>query len=258
LDIRKQTFRKTMRGFDPEDVRVFLDMIADEYEQLLQENGMLSEKVRHLNEQIERYHGMERTLQNSLLTAERVSEEARERSRIEAENVVEEARQRGERILEDSRERLQLLGRQIQELQGEKERFTQQLLAFLEGQIQVLRDHEEELEEIGALEGRAAEYLAQSSRPLSEDGAAESEESVEAQAGADPESGAPEDGTVAGAPVLADAPPAAPRMRAGEGIRATSSAAAQKVEQESRDGFFARAESRPAFFDRDADGGVRG
>ena len=31
LDVRKQTFRKTMRGFDHEEVHVFLEMVADEY-----------------------------------------------------------------------------------------------------------------------------------------------------------------------------------------------------------------------------------
>jgi len=164
LDIRKQTFRKTMRGFDPEDVRVFLDLIADEYEQILQENGMLNEKVRHLSDQIERYHTMEKTLQNSLLTAERVSEEARERARLEADAVVADARQRGERILEDSRERLRQLSRHVQELHREKDLFLQRFLSFLDGQMQFLRAHEGELHEIDAIDTQAGEYLADTVR----------------------------------------------------------------------------------------------
>ncbi len=164
LDIRKQVFRKTMRGFDPEDVHVFLDLVADEYEQVLQENSMLAEKARHLSDQIERYHSMEKTLQNSLLTAERVSEEARERSRLEADAVVAESRQRGERILEDSRERLRQLSRQVQELHREKDLFLQRFLSFLEGQIQFLRTHEAELHEIDSIDTRAGEYLAENTR----------------------------------------------------------------------------------------------
>jgi len=164
LDVRKQIFRKTMRGFDPEDVRVFLDLVADEYEQILQENGMLSEKVRHLSDQIERYHSMEKTLQNSLLTAERVSEEARERARLEADAVVADARQRGERILEDSRERLRQLSRRVQDLHREKDLFLQRFLSFLDGQMQFLRTHEGELHEIDAIDARAGEYLADTVR----------------------------------------------------------------------------------------------
>jgi cell division initiation protein len=164
LDVRKQIFRKTMRGFDPEDVRVFLDLVADEYEQILQENGMLSEKVRHLSDQIERYHSMEKTLQNSLLTAERVSEEARERARLEADAVVADARQRGERILEDSRERLRQLSRRVQDLHREKDLFLQRFLSFLDGQMQFLRTHEGELHEIDAIDARAGEYLADTIR----------------------------------------------------------------------------------------------
>ncbi|MCK4412203.1 MAG: DivIVA domain-containing protein [Candidatus Eisenbacteria sp.] len=287
LDIRKQAFRKTMRGFDPDDVRVFLDMIADEYEQLLQENGMLSEKIRHLDEQIERYHGMERALQNSLLTAERVSEEARERSRLDAEAVVTDARQRGERILRDSRERLQLLGGQIQELRREKDLFTQRLLAFLDGQIQFLRNHEEEIEEIGALEVRAAECLEQARRPLNEGGEPESTAELSAEAPDDPataelvagaESGdadqsdeAVETSTAESAaegpaktPTLAPAegagsgaPRPRPSPRAGEEIPAYRRAPARRVETEPGGGFFAGVSDEQGFFDGDGEGGVR-
>ena len=117
LDIRKQTFRhKTMRGYDPEEVRIFLDMAADEYERLLQENGMLSEKLRYLSERLEEYHNLEKTLQASILTAERAAGESRERSRIEAQTIINDAHVRSERILDDARSRLRMLSEQLQQL----------------------------------------------------------------------------------------------------------------------------------------------
>jgi cell division initiation protein len=45
LDIRRQEFKKVVRGVDPEEVSVFLDMVAGEYERVLRENKTLSEEL---------------------------------------------------------------------------------------------------------------------------------------------------------------------------------------------------------------------
>jgi len=37
LDIRKQTFRKALRGLDEQEVGNFLEMVAEEVERLVQE-----------------------------------------------------------------------------------------------------------------------------------------------------------------------------------------------------------------------------
>lgn len=161
LEVRKQTFRKTMRGFDPEEVRIFLDMVADEYERVLQENGMLSEKVRYLSERLEEYHNLEKTLQNSILTAERIASESREQSRSEAESIINDAHVRSERILEDSRSRLRLLGEQIHHLSRQKELFIQRFNDLLEGQIQFLGTHRDDLKAIDELDARAESLVAE-------------------------------------------------------------------------------------------------
>jgi cell division initiation protein len=239
LDVRKQTFRKTMRGFDHEEVHVFLEMVADEYEQLLQQNGMLSERVRHLGEQIEHYHGMERTLQNSLLTAERMGEEARERARLEADTILEDARMRAERILEDSRERLRSLKREVRDVHRQKDLFIQRFQSFLENQIQALHSHEEEMRGIDALDARADALIAEATRPA--------EERLPERPTPPPEPApaperfrreeAPSDG-------LVDEPPRAPRRPRLEAVRPP----ARPVAREESD-VFSGPEGRLSFFE---------
>jgi cell division initiation protein len=168
LEVRKQTFRKTMRGFDPEEIRIFLDMVADEYERALQENGMLSEKVRYLNERLAEYHNLEKTLQSSIMTAERMAAESRERSRAEAEGIVNDAHIRSERILEDSRSRLRLLGEQIHHLSRQKDLFVQRFQDLLDAQGQFLGSHREELKAIDELDARAESLVAEMT-PVEED-----------------------------------------------------------------------------------------
>jgi cell division initiation protein len=256
MDVRKQSFRKTMRGFDPEDVRVFLDMVAEVYDNLLQQNGVLNEKVRHLNEQLNHYFGMEKTLQNSLLRAERMSEDARERSRLEAETILEDARLRAERILGDSRERLRMLAREIQDLQRQKDLFVQRLQSFLQAQSDLLAARRDELNVIDDLGLRADELRVGASQPVG--GVAELEERAEEGAPAGPAAG----------PVRRTSEPAASTRRLlveepGDVTEAEAGAepeTAPAEEGEPHDGvlpgetFFAASRKQPSFFEVESEG----
>ena len=75
LDIRKHEFRKALRGFDPDEVLAFLDMMSIEFENLIRENAMLNEKVSNYNEQLKKYRDIESTLQETLLSAQRARQQ---------------------------------------------------------------------------------------------------------------------------------------------------------------------------------------
>ena len=168
LEIRKQSFRVTMRGFDREEVQIFLDMIADEHENVMQENGMLSEKIRYQNERLEEYHTLEKTLQNSILMAERVASESREQARIDAENMINDANVRAERILADSRGRLHLLGEQVVHLSQQKDAFVQKFQALLDAQSQFLLTHREDLNSINELSSQTRDLIRETSTDYEE------------------------------------------------------------------------------------------
>lgn len=159
MDVRKADFRRALRGYDPEEVRILLDMVAEEYEKLLQENGMLSEKIRHLSERLDEYHSLEKTLQSSILTAERIAAESQERSRREAESLIEDGRVRGERILEDARERLRMLSREIEELRTQKDLFVRRFQSLLAAQADLLAAGQSDLEKADALDARASSLI---------------------------------------------------------------------------------------------------
>ena len=46
LDIRKHPFRKTFKGFDPDQVNSFLNMVADEYEKLIRSSNELATQLK--------------------------------------------------------------------------------------------------------------------------------------------------------------------------------------------------------------------
>jgi DivIVA domain-containing protein len=43
LDIKKQEFKRSMRGYDPEEVNAFLEMVAEEFEALHREKNRLED-----------------------------------------------------------------------------------------------------------------------------------------------------------------------------------------------------------------------
>jgi cell division initiation protein len=173
LDIRKQVFKKSMRGVDAEEVRIFLELVASEYEKVLQENAMLAERTRYQEERLTEYVNLEKSMRNSLVTADRIASESREVSERHAAQVVQEAQMRAERILEDARERLQDLIREIETLKGKKEVYAHRFWALVDSQVAMLQEHMQENGEIEALRRRVGQLVADSPATAS-DGSATS------------------------------------------------------------------------------------
>ncbi len=160
LDIRKQNFKSKMRGADPEEVRIFLDVVATEYEQVLQDNAMMTERLRAQDARLAEYRQLEESMRNSLVTAERIANESRESSEREARRLVQDAHLRAERILEDARERLQLLIREIEMLRGKKEVFARRFWTLIESQVSILQEHMTDMAEVDSLRHKVARLAA--------------------------------------------------------------------------------------------------
>jgi cell division initiation protein len=160
LDIRKQVFKKVMRGADPEEVRTFLDVVASEYEKVIQDNAMMAERIRTLDARVAEFRALEENMRNSLVMADRIATESRESSDREARRVIQDAHSRSERILEDARERLQVLVREIEMLRGKKEVFARRFWTMIEGQIGVLQEHMADTVEVESLRQRVSQMAA--------------------------------------------------------------------------------------------------
>jgi cell division initiation protein len=135
LDVRKQEFRKGMRGLDPEEVYAFLATVADEYETVLTDNRQLRDRVLELDEKVTEYRNMEKTLRDTLLTAERVMAEARENARKEAELILRDARGRAQQHFQDSSAQAESLKQQLRELRSQRDAFLARLRGLAEAQI---------------------------------------------------------------------------------------------------------------------------
>ncbi len=168
LDIRKQSFKKCMRGVEAEEVRIFLELVASEYEKVLQENAMMAERLNYQDDRLAEYRELEKSMRNSLVTADRIASESRDSSEREAQRIVQDAHLRSERILEDARERLQVLVGEIESLKARKEIYARRFWALVESQIGVLQEHMQDTGEIELLRHRVEQLVAEQASPAPE------------------------------------------------------------------------------------------
>ncbi len=121
LDVKRQEFKRVIRGYDIVEVDTFMDMIAVELEDALRSQKELRDRVTELEIQLKDYRTIEKTLQQTLLQAQETTGKTYETARKEAELIVREAEQRAARIVEQAQTDLGRLNNDIVSIQGRKE-----------------------------------------------------------------------------------------------------------------------------------------
>ena len=139
LDIQQQQFKgKMLGGLDPHDVDAFLQMVAAEMESLIRENSDLKEQGRKVAQQLEEFSQREVTLRDTMLAAQKISEEMKANAQKEATLLISEAELKGERIVADAENRLLQLNNQIHEIKRLKLQFESNLRSLLESHLKML------------------------------------------------------------------------------------------------------------------------
>jgi cell division initiation protein len=118
MDIQRQAFGLRFRGCDPDEVRAFLAVVAEEVAGLQRERDEIEQQLRHLEQIVSEHREREAILKNTLLTAQKAAEDIRETARKEAETVVKQAELQGDRLLELAQRRAHDTERSILELRA--------------------------------------------------------------------------------------------------------------------------------------------
>lgn len=141
LDIQQQQFRVRFRGFDMVEVDNFLDLAANEFEELLRENNRLKEEDRQKAEKIQQLERAERDLHNALISAQQICEEMKNQARKEGELVVEEAKGNARKILEAAQGQAMQIEGEIAQLRRQRAEFEASLKSILEMHQSLLDTH---------------------------------------------------------------------------------------------------------------------
>lgn len=133
LDIRQQQFTVRMfRGLDPQEVEAFLENVAADYEAVVKENGLLKEQLASLEDRSRNITEHERTLQETLVTTHRLTEEMKQSAKREADMIVRDAELRGEKVTEELRGEEARIKLELQALKRMRRQLLEEFRATLE------------------------------------------------------------------------------------------------------------------------------
>ncbi len=175
LDIKKQEFKKAMRGYDPIEVETFLEMVAEEYEAVIREKNSLQDEALKLKTQLRDYQNVEKALQDTLMTAQQSIAESRQNSQRQANLIVREAEIKAEKILEDAKIKLAELKNELVLVKSQKESFARRLRHLLTSQIDLI----DVLESDDLGYGKFEEKRPAAANSPSSNSAAENQEKIE-------------------------------------------------------------------------------
>jgi len=139
LDISKQQFKKVWRGYDRVEVDTFMEMVGNEFEDLLKREKELREKVVELETQLKDYRQIEKTLQQTLLQAQETTGRTYEAARREAEEILREAEAKATRMLEQSTDRLSSMHNDMMQLRGRRASLLARLRLLLTSELELVK-----------------------------------------------------------------------------------------------------------------------
>jgi cell division initiation protein len=121
IEIQGTEFRKVLRGFDPEEVRLFLQAVAESYQALVLEKTRLEQEGVHLQAALDEFRRRENVLKEALYTAQRTADEVKSQAMREAQAIVQEAEVRGDAYVQQAQLRAHQMERTIVDLKLERE-----------------------------------------------------------------------------------------------------------------------------------------
>lgn len=168
LDIRKQPFRRILRGFDPDAVNSFLEMVANEFKELVRQNSDYASRAKNLEEKLEGYVKIERMLNETLLTAQKITDESRVNAQKEAELIIKDAMVRAGEQENEVRRRIAQLEHELASLKNQRDTFLARFKGLLTTQLNLL----------GVISGDLQEQLNEKNLSLTTELADESETDI--------------------------------------------------------------------------------
>jgi len=150
LELRQRQFTTVMRGYDRVEVNTFLAQAADDFEALMLENDRLRQEAGKAEAALNEHRGQEKQLSNTLLTAQKIADDIREKAQHDAARFISEAEGRIAMIVDKSQVRVGEVQREIEVLRAKRrevEISLENLVATLNKTIESVRDRDVQHEE---------------------------------------------------------------------------------------------------------------
>lgn len=142
LDIRKQEFARTFRGYDPEEVESFLQVVSTGWQELVDDLRRAQEKISEQQMKLEHYMKVEEALEEALQTARSSARQTIESAERKASDLLQEAENRIVSLQRDADANRLEVKRETARYAVRQQEIVAKLRAFLVSEMEMLRHFE--------------------------------------------------------------------------------------------------------------------
>ncbi|MBM4165730.1 MAG: DivIVA domain-containing protein [Ignavibacteria bacterium] len=145
LEIQQQQFKKVLRGYDIREVGSYLAQLASEIESLQTENASLKTSLNEAVKELERYHQLEQTIQQTLVQAQESSNKFLSNAKLYEEQSRREAEAQAAVIIEEAHKEKIKLSEEISILEMKQKNIVENLKQFLSTELEIVNKAESSL-----------------------------------------------------------------------------------------------------------------
>ena len=138
IDIQHKEFKKSLQGYDRNEVNEFLDEIIETLEDENTARAALQGEIAELRERLSHFKTMEESLQSTLLLAQRTADEVKAAAHKEADLIKQEARLTAEREVSSLTARIEETRREAQRHQDTAEKAKSELRSLLMSHLSLI------------------------------------------------------------------------------------------------------------------------
>jgi len=144
--IRSQEFNRTVRGYDRDEVKAFLEKLSDEFERMQSENDKFKNDLERAEEQLREFKRIEKNLQTALLSATENSSKAVESTKKQTALILKEAELKASQMIENAKEAANRTRDSVLKLREEKKLLVARIKALIDTQASLLEFNVENIE----------------------------------------------------------------------------------------------------------------
>ena len=148
MDIHDHQFKKSFRGYSENEVDDFLDKVVVDFERLLNENERLKNQLYSTETELEKYRGLEKTMNDTLIVAQRTADEVisaakknadllKEQAARECQQIKDEAQLEGKKIIDAAAVKRDALLTEYSGLIRERNTFLVKMRTILESELAI-------------------------------------------------------------------------------------------------------------------------
>jgi cell division initiation protein len=151
IDIKKQEFRKTFRGYDPGEVEAYMETVANEVEKLFREIEAHKEKIsdlekekEELQKEIQVFKDNEKTFQKAIVKSQDMSESVLENANKRAELIIKESEILAHKTRLQAQQEILNLKQELEDLRINNENIIDDLRNFLIDRLNSIEEYQKQ------------------------------------------------------------------------------------------------------------------